>query len=139
MIGTQVDHDLASRAAELAHLPGIDARGEAGEVVTGGSGIIARGVEPDEKRHIAGQGGLVHHTGHSTHRIKQYAGCLACQIANNVRLGVAQNGVSDLGLFFGRIRQDLADAAALIAGNHHNRTVFFTNLVVASKVQPSSG
>ena len=37
MVGAQIDHDLAAGAAELAHLPGVDAGGETGQVVPSAS------------------------------------------------------------------------------------------------------
>ncbi len=133
MVGAQIDHDLAAGAAELAHLPGVDAGGKTGQIVSLGVGIVARRVEPDQQRHVARQHAVVDDARHRADRVEQHARRLACEVAHDVRLGVAQHGVADLCPFVGRVRENLADAAALIAGDHHDRAVPAADLLVATQ------
>ncbi len=96
--------------------------------------VITRGIKPNEQRYIAGKCPFINHAGNSANGVEQNAGGVGGEIARNVRLRITQHGIADLRLFLRCFRQNLANAAPLIAGNHHDRAILAANLLIAAKL-----
>ena len=133
-VGPEIDHDLAAGAAELAHAARADAGNEARQAVAGGRDVEARSVEADEQSRIAAQHAFIDNPRHRAERVEQHAGCLAGEVSRDVRLGVAQHVVGDLGLFFRVRRKQASHAAALVTGDGHHRPVLAAYLLVAAQL-----
>ena len=133
MVGAQIDHQLAPRAAELAHAPRGDARREARTPVAALADIIAGRVKADQQRHVARQRRLFHHARHGADGVEQHAGRMGGEMAHNVGLDIAQHRVGHRRLRRLVGAEQLADAAALVAGDDHDRAARPADLLIAAQ------
>ena len=134
-VGAEIHHDLARRAAELAHLARADALGEARQAMAGRIGIVAGSVEPDEERHVARQRPILDHAGHRADRIEEHRRGMRAEILHDVRLHLAEVGIGDRLLCFRIGGEQRAHAAALVAGDRHHGTVGRAYLLEAAQLR----
>ena len=131
-VGAQIDHQLAPDRAERPHPARVDSRREAREPIPFRADVIARRVKPDQHRDVARQRAIVDDPWHRADGVEQHRGRVRRQAPHDVDLHFAERRVGDLRLLGLVGGEQLADAAALVAGDDHNRAVGRANLLVAA-------